>query len=62
MSEKKQTRTAHWNKYNKENYKFFRLKIKNTDTQVLNKLNSVPSKNGYVLELIRKDIENENNK
>lgn len=59
MAEKKPTRTAHWNKYAHEHYKFFTLKVRNTDSAILDKLASVESKNGYILDLIRKDIEKE---
>lgn len=44
-------------KYNKENVIQFTLKLnKNTDSKLIEKLNNVPSKLGYIKDLIRKDI------
>lgn len=49
------------NRYNKENTKIIplRLNLKN-DMDIVNKLEQVPSKMGYIKDLIRKDIEHEN--
>ena len=49
------------NKYNKENTKIIplRLNLKN-DMDIVNKLEQVPSKMWYIKDLIRKDIEHEN--
>lgn len=49
------------NRYNKENTKIIplRLNLKN-DMDIMNKLEQVPSKMGYIKDLIRKDIEHEN--
>ena len=45
------------NKYNKEKTVCVQLRLnKNTDADVIEKLNSVPSKMGYIKELIRADI------
>lgn len=45
------------NKYNKENTVCVQLRLnKNTDADIIEKLNSVPSKMGYIKELIRADI------
>lgn len=46
------------NKYNKENTKIIplRLNLKN-DMDIVNKLEQVPSKMGYLKDLIRKDME-----
>lgn len=49
------------NRYNKENTRIIplRLNLKN-DMDIMNKLEQVPSKMGYIKDLIRKDIEHEN--
>lgn len=45
-------------KYDKENTRQVHLKLnRRTDGDVLEKLDSVPSKQGYIKELIRADIE-----
>ena len=48
--------------YNKEyeakHYVQFNLKIRKDEKKILKKLESVPSKNGYIVGLIRKDVEN----
>lgn len=44
-------------KYNKKNTKSYCLKLnKKTDKDVIAKLDGVPSKMGYIKELIRKDL------
>lgn len=49
------------NRFNKEKTKCIQVRLnKNTDADILAKLEQVPSKMGYIKELIRKDIkENE---
>lgn len=37
-------------------YKSFQIRVRRDDEEVLDKLNSVESMNGYILDLIRKDI------
>lgn len=44
------------NSYNSSNYTQVILRIKKDDIDIINKLNSVESKNNYITELIRKDI------
>ena len=43
-------------KYDSKTYRIYRFRVRKDDKDVIDKLESVPSKNGYVLELIRKDI------
>ena len=44
-------------RYDKENTKRFALKVnKKTDADILEKLNSVPNRQGYIKRLIREDI------
>ena len=45
------------NKFNKENTLCVLLRLNfNTDIEIIKKLESVPSKTGYIKELIRKDM------
>ena len=46
-------------KYNRENLITITLRLyKKTDVDVLNKLDSVPNKQGYIKQLVRQDIAN----
>lgn len=45
------------NKFNKERYTIIRAVVPKTDTKVLEKLNTVKSKSGYIVELIKKDLQ-----
>ena len=45
--------------FNKENYKHYHLKVNLKDRDVIKRLDEVKNKNGYILELIRKDIRGE---
>ncbi len=42
--------------YNKKNYQSVLLRIPNNNKEIIEKLKSVPSKNGYLLELVQNDI------
>ena len=44
------------NKYNKKNYKMYPFRIKKTETKILQKLDNVPNRNGYIQNLIMEDI------
>lgn len=44
------------NKYKAETYKRIALLVRKDDTEVIEKLESVESKNAYIIDLIRKDI------
>ena len=46
------------NDYKKATYERLTIRIRKDDTEILDKLNSVESKNNYITELIRKDIRN----
>ena len=51
---------AYNRKYIKENYIGFKLQLnKKKDKDVIKKLNNVPSKTRYIVELIRQDIKRE---
>ena len=48
-----------WNqKYKKETYVQISFRVRKDDTIVLNKLQSVGNRSEYIMNLIRKDIEN----
>ena len=44
------------NDYKKETYERLTIRIRKDDTEILEKLESVESKNKYILDLIREDI------
>ena len=49
-------------KYDKDHCTYFTFKLNNeTDRDVIDKLNSVPSRQGYVKQLVRNDIQSETN-
>ncbi len=45
------------NKFNKERYTIIRVVVPKSDAEVLEKLDTVKSKSGYILELIKKDLQ-----
>ena len=49
-------------KYNKENYVRFHLKIHNTREDIIAHLEKQKSKNGYLVSLIEKDMEEQGQK
>lgn len=42
--------------YKKKTYRQIAIRIRKDDTEILEKLNNVPNKTDYILDLIRKDI------
>lgn len=44
------------NEYKKATYERLTIRIRKDDTEILEKLDSVESKNAYIIELIRNDI------
>lgn len=44
------------NQYNKDSYFNVAITIRKDNTEVINKLNSVKSKNAYIIDLIEQDI------
>lgn len=57
MASYAQIKASH--KYDKENTMQFNLKLNlNTDKDIIEKLNTVDSKQGYIKKLIRQDIKN----
>lgn len=44
------------NNYIKDNYRTFKIRIRNDDNVILHKLDNIDNKNRYILDLIRKDI------
>lgn len=55
MASKK--RQDYINNFNKEHYTIIRVVVPKTDTKVLEKLATVKSKSGYIVELIKKDLQ-----
>lgn len=43
--------------YNKENYKMYPFRVKKSDIDLINKLDNVQNRNGYITNLIKEDIE-----
>ena len=43
-------------KYNLKAYRKYTFRVRKDDTEIIEKLESVSSKNGYITDLIRKDI------
>lgn len=56
MKNKEFNQLEYISKFNKENYKHYHIKVNLKDKEVIDKLNSVDSKNGYIIDLIKKDI------
>lgn len=44
------------NAYNKQNYKNINFRVNKEDTEILEKIKSVPNKTKYLTDLIRQDI------
>jgi hypothetical protein len=42
--------------FDKKNYKHYHIKVNLKDKEIINHLEKQDSKNGYILDLIRKDI------
>ena len=42
--------------FNKETYKMFPFRVRKDNIDIINKLNNVPSKNKYIIDLIENDI------
>lgn len=54
--EKKNKKYEYIARFNRDNYRHYHIKVNLKDKDVIDKLDSVSSKNGYITELIRKDI------
>ena len=44
------------NNYNKENYKSYQFRVKKSDTDLIEKLDSVENRNAYIINLLLNDI------
>ena len=44
------------NTYNKQKYKYINFRVNKEDTEILEKIKSVPNKARYLTDLIRQDI------
>lgn len=57
MDKWKKNKIDYSNNYNKQAYINLSIRIRKDNTEVLKQLESVPSKNAYIVYLIEKDIE-----
>lgn len=57
MDKWKKNKIDYSNKYNKQAYINLSIRIRKDNIEVLKQLESVPSKNAYIVYLIKKDIE-----
>ena len=57
MDKWKKNKIDYSNNYNKQAYTNLSIRIRKDNTEVLKQLESVPSKNAYIVYLIEKDIE-----
>lgn len=63
MSIEKKRKQTPQEKYHKEHTQSITIRLmKNTEQDIISKLEKVPNKAGYIKGLIRKDIESEKNK
>ena len=51
-----ENRANYINKFNKDNYKMYPFRIKKSDTMLINKLDNISNRNGYITNLILEDI------
>ena len=51
-----ENRANYIKKFNKDNYKMYPFRIKKSDTMLINKLDNVSNRNGYITSLILEDI------
>lgn len=58
MDKWKKNKIDYSNNYNKQAYTNLSIRIRKENIDVLKQLESVPSKNAYIVYLIEKDIEN----
>ena len=49
-------RAAYISKFNKEKYKMYPFRVKKEDTELIKRLDSVPNRNSYIINLILEDI------
>lgn len=54
--ESKKRKAAYDEAYKAKTYKRFRFRVRLDDTEVIEKLNSIENIQGYIVNLIRKDI------
>ena len=48
--------TEYTSNFNKNNYKMYQFRVKKTDTTIINYLDSMNSRNSYIVSLINKDV------
>lgn len=53
------SQTEYVSKYNKENYKMYQFRIRKDDEKLIEKLDHIKNRNGYIRDLILEDIDPE---
>ena len=48
--------TEYISKFNKENYKMYQFRVKQSDINIINRLDSVQNRNKYIVQLIDNNI------
>ena len=48
--------TEYISKFNKENYKMYQFRVKQSDTSIINRLDNIKNRNKYIVELIDNNI------
>ena len=48
--------TEYISKFNKENYKMYQFRVKQSDTSIINRLDNIQNRNKYIVELINDNI------
>ena len=52
----KTNRAKYTSDYNKENYAMFPFRVKKSDSELINKLETVPNRNAYITQLLKDDL------
>ena len=50
--------TEYISKFNKNNYKMYQFRVKKSDVNIINHLDNIENRNGYIVSLINTDIKN----
>ena len=50
--------TEYISNFNKNNYKMYQFRVKKSDVNIINHLDKIENRNGYIVSLINTDIKN----
>lgn len=50
-------KTEYISSFNKSNYKMYQFRVKKSDVNIINHLDNIENRNGYIISLINKDID-----